>query len=182
MRAGGFIPPVPRENNGGDKLRRSLLWEIIMASVAFGPLFLIIALVCRPSTAAPPEIKTEYFNGKVVPLAGLVEKFGSKLDPDAAPAWLALAGDDGKIFPLIKDAGARMLFQDPRLLNRPMRLTGRLLPGSQLLQVVEVHSYIKGELHEVYYWCDICAIKRFEKKECDCCGAPMELRETPVKK
>jgi len=60
---------------------------------------------------------------------------------------------------------------------------GRLLPGSQLLQVVEVHSYDpKNELQEVYYWCDICTIKRFEKKICDCCGAPMELREEPVRK
>jgi len=133
-------------------------------------------------TPPQPELKTEYFKGKVVALAGVVEKFGSKLDPDAAATWFALAGDDGKIYPLIKDDGARMFFKDPRLLNRPMRLTGRLLSGSQLLQVVEVHSYLKGELHEVYYWCDICTIKRFENKNCDCCGAPMALRETPVKK
>ena len=75
-----------------------------------------------------------------------------------------------------------MFFKDGKLLNRPMRLTGRLLPGSQLLQVVEVHSYLDGQLHEVYYWCDVCSIKRFEKKKCDCCGGPMELREEPVKK
>ena len=63
-----------------------------------------------------------------------------------------------------------------------MRLTGRLLPGSQLLQVVEVHSVRNGQLHEVYYWCDVCAIKRFEKKTCECCLGPMELREVPVAK
>jgi hypothetical protein len=143
---------------------------------------LAFALAYSGTTVVMPEVKTDHFNGKVVPLAGIVEKFGSKLDSDAAPAWLALAADDGKIYPLIKDDGARMFFLDPRLLNRPMRLTGQLLPGSQLLQVVEVHSYQKGELHDVYYWCDICAIKRFEKKNCDCCGAPMELREVPVKK
>lgn len=131
----------------------------------------------------PEKIKTDYYKGKVVPLAGILEKFGAKLDADAAPSWLALVGEDGKIYPLIKDDGARMFFQDNRLLNRPMRLTGRLLPGSQLLQVVEVHSYNqKNELQEVYYWCDICSIKRFEKKLCDCCGAPMELREEPVRK
>ncbi len=41
---------------------------------------------------------------------------------------------------------------------------------------------MKDEPHDIYYWCDICAIKRFEKKECECCGAPMELREVKVKK
>jgi hypothetical protein len=126
---------------------------------------------------------TEYYKGKVVPLAGVLDKVGAKLDADASPYWLALLSDDGKIYPLIKDDGSRMFFQDPRLLNRPMRLTGRLLSGSPLLQVVEVHSYnSKNELQEVYYWCDICSIKRFEKKLCDCCGAPMELREVPVNK
>jgi hypothetical protein len=152
----------------------------MIAFVSFIFLGLAYSHVC--SVALSPEEKTEYFKGKVVPLAGIVEKFGVKLDSDAAPAWLALASDDGKIYPLIKDDGARMFFQDARLLNRPMRLTGRLLPGTQVLQVVEVHSYVKGELNDVYYWCDICTIKRFEKKNCDCCGAPMELRETPVKK
>ena len=131
---------------------------------------------------APDSLKNEYFKGKVVSLAGFVEKFGSKLDEDAVPTWLALSTEDGKLYPLIKDDGSRMFFTDPRLRNRPMRLTARMLPGSQLLQVVEVHSYLKGELHELYYWCDICAIRRLENKKCECCGGPMELREVPVKK
>jgi hypothetical protein len=133
----------------------------------------------EPSKEAP---KTDYFKGKVVPLSGLLEKKGAKLDADAATEWLALVGDDGKVYPLVKDDGSRMFFKDPFLLNRPMRLTARLLPDVNFLQVVQVHSYRKGELHEVYYWCEICAIKRFEKGKCDCCGAPLELREEPVKK
>jgi hypothetical protein len=149
----------------------------LIAALALG-----LAPVAFALAGAAPAAKTEHYQGKVVPLAGLVDKFGTRLDADAAPHWLALVGDDGKVYPLIKDDVSRMFYKDPRLLNRPMRLTGRLLPGSQLLQVLRVHSYVKGELCEVYYWCDICAIKRFEKKACDCCGGPMELREVPVKK
>ena len=124
--------------------------------------------------------KTEHFSGKVVPLSTIVEKFGGKLDADAAAQSLVLAGDNGTIYPLIKDDGSRMFFKDPELLNRPMRLTGRTLPKSQLLQVVEVQSVRNGKLHNVFYWCDVCSIKRFEKKACDCCGGPMHLREDPV--
>jgi hypothetical protein len=127
-------------------------------------------------------VKSQFYNGKVVKLKGLLEKTGVQLDADAAPHWLALSSDDGKIYPLIKDAGSRMFFADDRLLDRPMRLTGRLVGESRLLQVFQVHSYLKGELHEVYYWCDICAIKRFEKRACECCGAPMDLHEDKVKK
>jgi hypothetical protein len=128
------------------------------------------------------EPRTEDFSGKVVPLAPLLEKFGARLDADAAPSWLALQADDGKVYPLIKDDSSRLFFADKRLLDRPMRLTGRLHAPSQLLQVLAVHSIVKGQLCDVYYWCDVCSIRRGEKKICDCCGGPMELREEPVKK
>jgi hypothetical protein len=131
--------------------------------------------------AGNAKSKNEEFKGKVVPLADILNKAGAKLDADAAPHWLALVTDDGKIYPLIKDTGSRMFYKDKRLLNRPMRLTGRLVPGSQLLQVINVHSYKDGKLHEVYYWCDICTIKAYENVICECCGAPMDLKEVPVK-
>jgi hypothetical protein len=152
----------------------------LLAALALGLSPVLIAL----SRGAPPAgPKTEYYKGKVVPLTGLLEKGGARLDPEAAPHWLALMADDGKIYPLIKDSGSRMFFVDPRLQNRPMRLAGRLFPDTHLLQVVGVNSYVKGELHEVYYWCDVCSIRRPEKlAQCDCCGGPMELREVPVKK
>jgi hypothetical protein len=133
--------------------------------------------------AGPVEIKTEYFKGKVVPLAGLLGRIGSKLDADAAPYWLALVTDDGKVYPLVKDAGARLFFNDASVLNRPMRVSGRLFQDTHLLQVISVNSYIKGELHDIYYWCDVCSIRRTEKQaRCECCGGPMELREVPLRK
>lgn len=139
-------------------------------------------LLTVPPSHAEPQAKTIQLTGKVVPLAGLLEKFGSHLDPEAAPHWLTLVTDDKQVYPLIRDDGARMFFKDARLLDRPMRLTGKLYSGTHLLQVLTVQSLIKGELHDVYYWCDICSIKRFEKKACECCGGPMELREVAVKK
>src|ERR1700687_4244116 len=89
----------------------------IVLAVALG----IVPLFKRADNNAPP-LKSEFYNGKVVPLADILGKQGAKLDADAAPHWLALVTDDGKIYPLIKDAGARMFFKDAKLLNRPMRL------------------------------------------------------------
>jgi hypothetical protein len=129
-----------------------------------------------------PVAQTATVKGKVVPLATLLDRFGAKLDREAAAQWLALVSDEGTIYPLIKDDATRMFFQDPSLQDRPMQLTGRLIPGSQLLHVQEVRSIVKGQLCEVYYWCDICSIRRSEKKICECCGGPMILREEPVKK
>jgi hypothetical protein len=135
--------------------------------------------ILTPLLAGEKE-KVEYFKGKVVPLADLVARDGSRLDADAAPHSLVLVGDDGKTYFLVKDNGSRLFYKDSALLNKPMRLTGRLLPGSQLLRVFAVHSILKDQLHEVYYWCDICSIRRGEKNICDCCGGPMELRQEPV--
>jgi len=125
--------------------------------------------------------KTTYYNGKVQPLADILKQSSIKLDPDAGPTWLALVAADGKTYPLIKDSGSRMFFKDKRLLNRPMRLTGKLFDGTNLLQVVNVHSVKDGTLHDVYYWCEVCTIRAYEDKICECCGAPMEFREVPVK-
>jgi hypothetical protein len=132
--------------------------------------------------AAPAKAKRGSFEGKVVPMAAMLKDFGSQLDPDAAPHWLGLVTKDGKVYPLIEDDGSRLFFKDAKLLNRPMRLTGRLFKDTRLLQVVNVHSYVKGKLCDVYYWCDICSIRRSYKKICDCCGGPMVLREVPLKK
>ena len=145
-------------------------------------LCLALALGISPLAAGPDAPKNQDNKGKVVPLAAILAKQKVKLDADASSQWLALQCDDGKIYPIIKDDGGRMFFKDERLLNRPIQLTGRLVPDTNFLQVVTVHSLVKGELHEVYYWCDICSIRRNEKKICDCCGGPMELKEEPVKK
>lgn len=136
----------------------------------------VLMLAAVPLFAADkdaPEPKPQSFNGKVVPLKDL-------RGGDAE--GLALSGDDGKVYPLLRDAGSNMFYTDATLLRRPMRLTGRLTGEPARLQVFQIHSSIKGELHEVYYWCDICAIKRFEKRSCECCGGPMDLHEEKVKK
>jgi hypothetical protein len=151
--------------------RRTVL--IAVLAISLSPIYIGLA---KP----PAEEKNQTFKGKVVPLAELLGKF-AKLDEDAAPHMLALAADDGKIYPLIKDDGSRMFFKDAKLLRRPMRITGRLHPQSQMLQVINVHSYVKGQLHDIYYWCDICSIKAFEAGPCGCCNAPLVFREVPAK-
>lgn len=129
----------------------------------------LLPLLALAEDREPEKLKTEHFTGKVVRL-----QKGAGKDP------LGLATDDGKVHPLIKDGGSRMFFADPVLLNKPMRLTAVRVEDS--LRVMAVRSVRNGKLHDVYYWCDICAIRRSEKMICECCGGPMELIEEPVDK
>lgn len=145
-------------------------------------LVLALAAALLPLCAArPDDAKPETFAGQVIALDKFLADRSVKLDADAAPAWRALKTDDGKLYPLVKDAGARMFFKDASLLNRPMRLTGRLVPGTPFLQVVDIHSIVDGKRHDVYYWCDICTIRTHDPGICDCCGGPLERREVPVR-
>jgi hypothetical protein len=131
--------------------------------------------------AGDAKTKNAHFTGKVVPLDKLLKGTDFKLDADAVPHFLVLQSDDGKVYSLLKDAGSRMFFLDAKLLDRPMRLTARPIPNTQMLQVINVHSLVKGKLHEVYYWCDICTIRAYQGGICDCCGEPMHFREVAVK-
>ncbi len=133
------------------------------------------------ATAGGPK-RLQTYAGKVVRLADAVAKDGGKLDDDASPHWLALSADDGKLYPLVKDDCTRLFFKDPALLNRPVHLTGHVIPGSTVLRVTLVRTVHDGREYEVFYWCDICSIKRGEKNACECCGGPMALREEPVEK
>ncbi len=143
---------------------------------------LLVCLVPGLLAAGKAAPKTADYDGKVVPLAKVLEKQGVQMDADAGPTSLVLVADDGKVFPLVKDDGSRMFYKDDRLLNRRMHLTARLLPEVGMLQVVQVQSWHGNQLYDVFYWCDVCSIRRYEKRKCDCCGGPLQLREEPARK
>ena len=155
-------------------MHRRAAWFAAAVAFALSPIGLALL-----RGADEPE-KPPTFTGKVVPLSEVLPKAGSRLDADAAPYWLALVTEDGKVYPIIKDDGGRRFFKDERLRNRPLQVTGRTVKNTSLLQVLSVHSLKDGKPHEIFYWCDICAIKRHELNACECCGGPMELREVPV--
>lgn len=148
-------------------------------AILFAAFVAILPVVWRPLDAVPDE-KPIALIGKVVPLKDVIEKSGGKLDRDATPFAIGLLVD-GKVYSIIKDDGGRRFFKDDKLLNREYRISGRLVGGS-LLQVLSVQSIKDGKPHDIFYWCDICAIRRSEKNDCECCGGPMELREEPISK
>src|SRR5947199_6735930 len=113
-------------------MSRAARWRLAVCLAALAGL---VAPLGAPggAKAKPGEKKAEYYSGKVVPVADLAAKAGARLDADASPHWLALVSEGGKVYPLLKDSGSRLFFKDRRLLNRPMRLLARPLPGSQVL-------------------------------------------------
>ena len=138
---------------------------------------LLALVVACPAGAAEKAAKAAAYTGKVVTLASLLEAKGVALDADAAPVGLVLQADDGKVYPLVKNDGSRMFFKDKALLGRTVRLTGRLVAGSSMLDVSAVQTLVKGKPHEAYYWCENCQLAYSEPGECLCCGAKVKLVE-----
>jgi hypothetical protein len=132
-------------------------------------------------TSREPSFKLKQFRGKVVLYgAALEEQLGIALEEPIASELYALVTDKGEILPLLPTGSALLFSADPRTRDRPMQITARVYEKTPGLHVIEVHSIKDGKLHEIYYWCEICSIKMYRLKDCDCCQGPIELREHPV--
>ena len=95
--------------------------------------------------------------------------------------------DSGKILPLFRSVTSEALFVDERLHTRHLEVTAGLrhevtggLRDDTSIEVFQIRSIIDGQLHDVHYWCDTCAIRANSPGPCWCCYQPFEFRETPM--
>lgn len=69
--------------------------------------------------------------------------------------------------------------EDPRLLNREVRLEGSMKPDGSF-EAARLFTVRDGKLYRVRYYCDVCNIAALEPGRCVCCQRPTELQEIPV--
>jgi hypothetical protein len=124
---------------------------------------------------------TETIRGKVVFLADVIEHdTGAPVVPEARERVLALRTVEGKLVPLLEDVRARAFRRDERLREMEVELVVRRYEISPLVQVLQVFEIAKDGKFEIDYWCAICSIVMFEKKDCECCQGEVELRKRKV--
>ena len=88
---------------------------------------------------------------------------------------------DGVFYTLLRTDLSEALFVDERLHQKMLIITGRIFPKTHLLEAIRLQSVHDGDLHDLYYYCDTCAIRAAAPGDCVCCQAPVELVEKPVK-
>ena len=88
---------------------------------------------------------------------------------------------DGEFYTLLRTDLSEALFVDERLHQKTLIITGRTFPKTHLLEAIRLQSVHDGELHDLYYYCDTCAIRAAAPGDCVCCQAPVELVEKPIK-
>lgn len=118
-------------------------------------------------------------------LVCLIEEMKERYRAQASPihdhlAGFRVAGEPPRYVTLYRNALSEALFVDKRFQERELRLTGRVFPSTSLLEVSRFQWYRDGRLFEVYYWCDVCAIKGVDPGACACCQEKVELREAPA--
>ena len=88
---------------------------------------------------------------------------------------------DGVFYTLLRTNLSEALFVDERLHQKTLIITGRTFPKTHLLEAIRLQTVHDGAVHDLYYYCDTCAIRAAAPGDCVCCQAPVELVEKPVK-
>jgi hypothetical protein len=118
-------------------------------------------------TAAPNAGPLIELRGKVVKLPGETNAIGFKTE-------------GGVLYPLVRNQKSEALFTDTNLATKTLIVKGRVQPGTRALEITgNLYSWRDGKQREIYYYCDICAIKTSEPGLCMCCREPMKLVEDP---
>lgn len=88
---------------------------------------------------------------------------------------------DGVFYTLLRTNLSEALFVDKRLHRKTLIITGRTFPKTHLLEAIRLQSLHDGVVHDLYYYCDTCAIRAAVMGDCVCCQAPVELVEKSIK-
>lgn len=142
---------------------------------------LIVLVAAARGEEKADSFATETIRGKVVFLAEVMQRqTEAPVVPEALERVLALRAADGKLIPLLEDVRARAFRRDDRLRQMEVELVVRRYAISPLVQIIRVIGLAADGKFELDYWCDICSIAMFEKKECECCQGEVELRRRRV--
>jgi hypothetical protein len=136
---------------------------------------LLIPMICR--AAEQTELR-----GRVV---RMIEETRGKDGASAASTNQNIYGfktTEGKIYKLVRTKFSEALFVDKRLHEKELLLKGKLSPEMQMFEPLTIRSVKNGVVHDLYYYCDICAIESVSPDICACCQGPVELVEVPLRK
>lgn len=116
--------------------------------------------------AGSPGTETVYMQGRVV---------------SGSPKAVRFEAKDGAIYSLVRNDHSAALFADTNLYSRTLLIKGRALDDGKRFEITgNLHSVRNGQVYELYYYCDICAIATSFPGPCLCCREPVELREKAV--
>jgi len=86
---------------------------------------------------------------------------------------------DGRFYTLLRTKLSEALFVDEQVRKKELILKGRVFPKTQIFEMTDMKSVRNGVVCDLYYYCDVCAIKTLSPGPCMCCQGPVKLVENP---
>ena len=143
----------------------------------------LLAAGALPGRALAEDAQTVGLRGRVICLTEELRKpYQITPDCDARGHVYTLKTGDGKLHPFLPTEQAAAIWMDERFRTRELQVTARLFPQTTFIEVIKLQSWLNGNPHDLYYYCDICAIASHKPGPCECCQEPVEFRETPAAK
>jgi len=110
-----------------------------------------------------------------------VEFQGKLVAPTTPRETLKFKTESGSTYALISNRLSSALFIDTNLQSKVLLLKGRVSPKTRSFEVTgNFRSVRDGKIYDLYYYCDVCAIKGSEPGLCMCCREPVHLVEEPA--
>lgn len=118
--------------------------------------------------------------GRVVCLhEAMNEEFGMNMPTDHEHVY-GIKTEDGKFYLTLKNNLSAAVFDDERVRDRELILSAWLFPKSNIIDIVSMKSVKDGVIHDLYYYCVICAIRTAVPGPCMCCQDDVEFVEKPL--
>jgi hypothetical protein len=148
--------------------RRQFIASSLLSAGAFS-----LPAAAQDNNRTPDEPKTVSLRGRVVCLTEELDKLYRVLADCEKTS-------DGKFYPFLPTDSAAAVWMDERYRQRDLQVTARIFPQGQSIEVIKFQSWREGKLHDLFYYCDVCAISTHKPGPCDCCQDPVQFRETPA--
>lgn len=130
------------------------------------------------STALPQAVE---LRGRVVCVAEEMHRLHDTPLPTNHEHLWGFQATDRKLYTLLRGKYSDAIFLDERVRQKELLIKARLFPDTQILEITNLRSIKDGVVQDLYYYCDICAIKGVSPETCACCQGPVELVEKPLK-
>jgi hypothetical protein len=156
--------------------RRQFIASSLLAASAFS-----LPAAAQDKSQVGGEAKTVSLRGRVICLTEeLTQIYQVESDCENRGHAYTLKANDGKLYPFLPTDSAAAVWMDERYRQRDLQVTARTFPEGSFIEVIKFQSWRDGKLHDLYYYCDVCAISTHKPGPCDCCQDPVQFRETPV--
>lgn len=181
--ASGQIESILRGNMHRElnRLKRGLQAEILIVTIVG------FAIAGDKSAGVNPgdvknktEVKEVDLRGRIVCLPeAMHELYQTDLPPNHEHIY-GFKTSNGTFYTLLRAKLSEALFVDEQVRKKELLLRGHVLPKSQIFEMTGMKSVRNGVVYDLFYYCDVCAIKTLSPGPCMCCQGPVKLVEQPL--